>query len=110
MTLTPWTAQREAQIKTRKETESTRRTHFLESPREGQIGIRKETEQARGTHFLKISERGTSQHTKEIERASNTHFLDGLKGGTEGQIGTSGHAEKVSERELLASWRAPREG
>jgi len=61
--LTDWRSQRERHVRTQKETNQPRGTHFLETTergtqREGHVRTQEETNQARGTHFLETTEKG----------------------------------------------------
>ena len=60
----------------------------------------KQTERARCTHFLEVAVGGTCQDTK-IDRLSDAHSLPG--GGSERDL--SGHRMQPSERGALTSWR-----
>ena len=86
------------QIRTRKEGDPARGTHFLETT-VGQVR-RKETNRARGTHFLETAEVGTSQDT-EKNRASEGHSLPRDRGGGD----KSRHRKELIERGALTSWR-----
>src|SRR6266850_7396990 len=95
-TLTNWRVHREAKVRTRKESERARATHFLESAsgrtskdtqkkanergtltswrshREGQVRSWKKREQSEATHLLQSASGGTSEET-ERQRASEGH-------------------------------------
>ena len=73
--------------------------------REGQVRTWKESDRARGTHFLDTASGGTSQDTERI-RQSEGHSLpgDGI------ERDKSGQGKNPTERGELTSWRRYREG
>ena len=73
--------------------------------REGQVKTWKETDRARGTHFLDTASGGTSQDT-ERNRPSEGHSLPGDRIGRD----KSGYGKKQTERGALTSWRPHRQG
>ena len=94
----------------------------------GQVRTWKETDQARGTHFLETALRGTNQNTKR-NRPSKGYSLSrghigrdksghGKKRRGEGRSlpedhierDESGYGEKPAEQGPLTSWRPGREG
>src|SRR6267142_118500 len=72
---------------------------------DGQVRTWKESERARGTHFLESTDRQTSQDTEGI-RASEGNSLPGERRWTE----ESGHGRNPSERGALTFWRAQMDG
>jgi len=78
---TSWRAQREGQIRTRKQTGRARATHVLVAERR-QVRTRKQTEQHEG-HLL------PGEHRWRVK---------------------SGHGNKPSEQGALTNWKAKREG
>src|SRR6266850_2096719 len=68
---------------------------------DGQVRTRKESEQARGTHFLESADGWTSQDMEGI-RASEGHSRTGERRQTD----KSGHGRNPSERGALTNWRA----
>jgi len=73
--------------------------------REGPVRTRKETDRARCTHFLQTAEGGTC-HDKKGKRLSEVHSLPGDNRGRD----MSGHERKVTEQGTLTIWRLQREG
>jgi len=72
---------------------------------EGQVRTWKETDQARGTHFLEMAEGWTSQDT-ERKQLSKGHSPAGDSRGRDKLV----YRKKVTEQEALTSWRPQREG
>src|SRR6266850_1457571 len=70
-----------------------------------QVRTQKESEQARGTHFLKSADRWSSQD-KEIIQASKGHSLPK----EHRQMDKSGHGENLSKQGALTSWRMQTDG
>jgi hypothetical protein len=73
--------------------------------REGLVRTRKETDRARHTHFLETAVRGTCQDT-ESNQLSEGHPQPGDGRGRE----LSRHGKKPTDREALTSWRQQSEG
>jgi len=115
-----WT--REGQVRTRKETERTRGTHFLESAENGSSQETAKKARARGTHVLKDAETVqtknkanerrhllsgepggdvTSRHVTEIKRTSKGNSQPGEYRGRD----KSGYGTKVREGRALTLWR-----
>jgi len=72
---------------------------------EGQVRTRKESDQARHTHFLETAEGGTSQDT-ETKQPSKVHSQTGDGRGRD----KSGHGNKATKQGALTDWRRQREG
>jgi hypothetical protein len=72
---------------------------------EGLVRTRKETDRARGTHFLETTEGGTCQDT-ERNRQSDAHSQTGDSRGRD----LSEYGKKPTERGELTPWRWQREG
>ena len=72
--------------------------------REGQVRTRKESDQARCTHFLEMAEGGTSQDI-ERKQPSKAHSLSGDGRGRD----KSGQGKKVTKQGTLTDWRWQRE-
>ena len=72
---------------------------------EGQVRTRKETDRLRRTHFLETAEGGTCQAT-ERNRPTEVHSLPGDGIGKD----LSGHGKKPTERSALTNWRRQEEG
>jgi len=81
----------------KKATEQGVLTHWRQH-REGQVRTWKETDQARGTHFLETRERGTSQDT-ERNQPSKGHSLPGGGRGRD----KSEHGKNVTEQGALTN-------
>ena len=127
-TLTPWRPQREGFVRTQKESNQERHTHFLETAEAGTSGhgkklteqgaltnwrpqrerlVRtwKESDRERHTHFLETVEGATCQDTKG-KRPSKAHSQSGDHRGRD----LSGHRKKLTEQGALTIWRPQREG
>ena len=119
--LTIWRRQRERLVKTRKETDQPRRTHFLETAEGGPCQdternrptetcsptgdsrgrdlsghVKKTTDQGALTHWRRQRE-GLVRTWKETDRPRHTHFLETVEGGTcqdtEGNLPTEAHSQ-----------------
>ena len=73
--------------------------------REGLVRTRKESDRSRRTHFLETAEGGTCQDTQGI-RPTEVHSLPGDGRGRD----LSGHARNQTDRGALTYWRRQREG
>jgi len=78
---------------------------FWRWQREGQVRTRKESDRLRHTHFLEMAEGGTSQDT-ERKRPTEGHSQTGDGRGRD----KSGHRKKVTNQGTLTFWRWQREG
>jgi hypothetical protein len=78
--LASWRVQRERRVKSAKEGERVRDTHFLQCPE--RVRTPKSSQRARGTHPLENAEGGTSQSMKRSWIMKATHLLDAIDGGT----------------------------
>ena len=87
------------QVRTRKASERTRDTHFLESAENGSSQETAKKVRARGTHILKDTE-GQIRTKKQVN--GRGHLLSGERGG---QV-RSGHRNEASEQGELTAWRA----
>ena len=128
--LTNCRRQREGLVRTRKETDRQRCTHFLETAErgtyqdtqgnrptdrgalttwrqqnEGLVRTRKETNRPRRTHKLETAEGGSCQDTQG-NRPIEAHLQTGDSRGRD----LSGHARKPTDRGPLTNWRRQREG
>ena len=101
--LTIWGQQREELVRTQKEADRVRHTHFLETT-EGLVRTRKETDRATPTHQLEMAEGETCQDTK-INRLSDVHSLPRDDRGRN----LSEHGKKLAKRGILTSCRWWRE-
>ena len=103
--LTSWRRQTEGLVRTQKEIDRPRRTHFLETASGGTCQGTEETDRARRTHKLETASGGTCQVT-ERNRPTEVHSL------TEDDRGRdlSRHRKKPTEQGALTSWRQQREG
>src|SRR6267142_2058357 len=70
-----------------------------------QVRTQKQSNRARGTHFLESADGRTSQDTETI-RPSEGHSPPGERRGTD----KSGHGNNPTERGALTSWRAQTDG
>jgi hypothetical protein len=73
--------------------------------KEGPVRTRKEIDRVRGTHFLERAEGGACQNT-ETNRSSEAHSQTGH--GRRRDL--SGHGNKPTERGPLTNWRRQKEG
>ena len=73
--------------------------------REGRVRTLKETNRARHTHYLETAEGGTC-HDTATNRASKAHSRPGDGRGRD----LSGHGRKPTEQGALTTWRQQREG
>src|SRR6266850_408285 len=78
---------------------------FWRAQMDGQVRTRKESERVRGTHFLESTDGWASQDTEGI-RASEGHSPTGEHRWTD----KSGHGRNPSERGALTNWRAQMDG
>ena len=125
--LTSWRRQREGLVRTRKEIDQARRTHFLETTKGGTC---QDTERNRPSqaHSLPADDEGGTSQDKENNRLSEAHSLpeDGRGrdfSGTErnrpseahSQAGDgrgndlSAHSKKSTDQGTLTAWRRQRE-
>ena len=93
--LTNWRRQRRGLVRTWKETNQPRRTHFLETV-EGLIRTRKKPDPSRHTHSLETEDEGTGQDTEKT-RPTMAHSPTGNGRGTD----LSGHGKKPTGRGTL---------
>ena len=91
-------------VRTWKEIDRARCTHFLEAEKGGLVRTRKETDRLRHTHQLEAVEGGTCQ---DIERnqPSKAHSLPGGGRGRD----LSGHRKKPTNRGTLTLWKWKKE-
>jgi len=126
--LTPCRVWREGQVRSSRESEQAKGTHFLSHAKGGATqDIERNRASERGTHFLLSTEGGTIRTPKQTERARGTYFLSSAEEGitqetktnraSEGHSHTvkhrgrnkSGDRNKPSERGALTSCREQRE-
>jgi hypothetical protein len=75
--------------------------------RKGLVRTQKDTDRARGTHFLEMEDEGPCQDIELARtRQSERHSLSGDDRG----MGFSGLGKKIDERRALTTWRWQREG
>src|SRR6267142_825991 len=72
---------------------------------DGQVRTRKQSDRARGTHFLESTDGRTSQDTETIQ-PSEGHSPTG----EHRRRDKSGHGNNLTERGALTSWRAQTDG
>ena len=77
--LTSWRRQRQGPVRTRKESDQARCTHFLETAEKRPIRTRKEIHEQRRTHVLETVDGGIVRTRKKTGRASHTHQLETAK-------------------------------
>ena len=101
--LTLWRPHQEGQVRTQRETDQARGTHFLETTLGG-TSQDKEINQARGTHSLETASGGTSQDMKR-NQLSKGHSQTGDHIGRD----KSGHRKKQTKQGALTLWRPHQE-
>ena len=100
---TLWSPRREGRVRTRKESDQARGTHFLETT-EGRTSQDTTRKQLSKGHSLSGNRRGRDKSGHE-KKASEWHSLSGDRKGRD----KSGHRKGTTERGALTSWR-PHEG
>ena len=103
--LTFWRQQRKGLVRTRKQTDRPRRTHFLETAEGGTCQDTQTTDRARPTHFLETAEEMTCQDMQR-NRPTEDHSQTGDGRGMD----LSGHGMKPTEGGPLTPWRRQRKG
>ena len=103
--LTPWRRQREGPVRTPKELNRARHTHFLETA-EGKTCQDTKRDRTSKTHSPPRDHRGRTYQDTEGNWPSEAHSLSGDGKGMD----LSGHRKRQTERCALTPWRQQRKG
>src|SRR6267142_434065 len=82
-----------------------RGTHQLESQTDGQVRTWKESEQVRGTHFLESTDGQTSQNMERIQPSEGHSHSE-----EHGQTENSGDGKNPTKQGALTNWRVQTDG